>query len=79
MMQTLVRRLRRVEESLAPRPTEQDRHMLEIARRLESSGLPVRELPPLLPTDCNGPLIIAEVLRAKQEQRRRLAVITGGR
>ena len=76
-MKTILRRLDRIEQSLAPKPTAQDRRMAELAellrerrrRRLEAAGLPFQEPPPL-PPDCYGRRwSIAETLRARREER----------
>ena len=76
-MKTILRRLDRIEQSLAPKPTAQDRRMAELAdlirerrrRRLEAAGLPFQEPPPL-PPDCDGRRWnIAETLRARREER----------
>jgi hypothetical protein len=77
-MKAILRRLDRIEQSLAPKPTAEDRRLAEIAalirerrrRYLEAEGLPFEELPPL---DYNGPPMgIAETLRAGREQRLKL-------
>ena len=76
-MKAILRRLDRIEQSLAPKPTAQDRRMAELAdlirerrrRRLEAAGLPFQE-PPLLPTDYYGRrLSIAETIRSHREER----------
>jgi hypothetical protein len=76
-MKAILRRLDRIEQSFAPKPTAQDRHMAELAdlirerrrRRLETAGLPFQEPPPL-PADYYGRrLSIAETIRARREQR----------
>jgi hypothetical protein len=76
-MRAIRQRLRRVEEKLAPRPSEQDRRDAEAAeliresrrRRLEAEGLPFHEPPPLPPEYDGRPLSIAEALRAARKQR----------
>ena len=76
-MKALLRRLDRIEQSLAPKPTAQDRRMAELAelirerrrRRLEAAGLPFQEPPPLPPDYCGRRLSIAETLRARREER----------
>ena len=76
-MKSSLRRLDRIEQSLAPQPTAQDRRIAELAemlrerrrRRLEEAGLPFQEPPPL-PPDCYGlRWSIAETLRARREER----------
>ena len=76
-MKAILRRLDRIEQSLAPKPTAQDRRMAELAelirerrrRRLEAAGLPFQEPPPLPADYCGRRLSIAETLRARREER----------
>ena len=76
-MKAILRRLDRIEQSLAPKPTAQDRRMAELAdlirerrrRRLEAAGLPFQEPPPLPPNCYGRRLSIAETLRARREER----------
>jgi hypothetical protein len=81
-LKAIVRRLRRVEEILVPRASEQYRRSVALAemirerrrRRLEAAGLPFHESPPLVQSDYNGTTLgIAETLRAVRDQRLRLA------
>jgi hypothetical protein len=76
-MRAILRRLERVEQKLAPRPTEQDRRQIEIAeqiqerfrRHCEAEGKPYHESPPLFGPDYNGPpLGIAERISAYRER-----------
>jgi hypothetical protein len=76
-VRAIVRRLRRVEQKLAPRPTEQDRRQIEIAEQIqerlrrhrEAEGKPYHELPPLFGPDYNGPrLSLAERILAYRER-----------
>jgi hypothetical protein len=78
VMRTIIRRVAKLEDRIAPKPTAQDRRLAEIAalirerrrRYLEAEGLPFEELPPL---DYKGPPMgIAETLRAGREQRLKL-------
>ena len=76
-MKAILRRLDRIEQSLAPKPTAEDRRMAELAdlirerrrRRLEAAGLPFEELPQLPPDYDGRRLSIAEILRARRAQR----------
>jgi hypothetical protein len=76
-VKAILRRLDRIEQSLAPKPTAQDRRMAELAelirdrrrRRLEAAGLPFQEPPPLPPNCYGRRLSIAETLRARREER----------
>ena len=76
-MNAILRRLDRIEQSLAPKATAQDRRMAEVAdlirerrrQRLQAAGLPLREPPPLPPDYEGQRLSIAEIIRARREQR----------
>ena len=76
-MKAILRRLDRIGQSLAPKPTAQDRHMAELPdlirerrrRRLEAAGLPFQEPPSLPPDYYWRHLSIAETIRARREQR----------
>jgi hypothetical protein len=60
-MKAILHLLDRIEQSLAPKPTAQDRRMAQLAdqirerrrQRLEAAGLPFQEPPPL-PPDYHG-------------------------
>jgi hypothetical protein len=76
-MKAILRRLQRVEEKLAPRPTEQDRRQIEMMERIqeryrrhcETEGKPYHESPPLFGPDYNGPRLgIAETISAYCER-----------
>jgi hypothetical protein len=76
-MKAILSRLDRIEQSIAPKPTAQDRRMAELAdlirerrrRRVEAAGLPFQERPPL-PREYHGRrLSIAETIRARREDR----------
>ena len=75
-MKTILVRLNHIEQSLAPKPTAQDRRMAELAellrerrrRRLEAAGLPFQEPPPLPPDYYGRRWSIAETLRARREE-----------
>ena len=76
-MNAILRRLDRIEQSLAPKATAQDRRMAEVAdlirerrrQRLQAAGLPFREPRPL-PADYHGRRVsIAETIRARREER----------
>ena len=75
-MKAILRRLDRIEQSLAPKPTAQDHRMAELAdlirehrRRFEAAGLPFQEASPLPPDYHGRRLSIAETLRARREER----------
>jgi hypothetical protein len=76
-MKAILRRLDRIEQSLAPKPSVQGRRMAEIAdqirerrrQRLQAAGLPFQEPPPLPPDYEGQRLSIAEIIRARREQR----------
>jgi hypothetical protein len=76
-MKAILRRLERIELSLAPKPSAQDRRMAEIAdqirelrrQRLQAAGLPFQEPPPLPPDYHGRRLSIAETIRARREER----------
>jgi hypothetical protein len=76
-MRAFLRRLRKVEEKLAPQPSEQDRRDAEAAdliretrrRRLEAEGLPFHGPPPFPPKYDGRRLNIAEALRAARAKR----------
>jgi hypothetical protein len=76
-MKAILRRLNRIEQSRAPKPTAQDRRMAEIAdlirerrrQRLEAAGLPFQEPPPLPPDYHGRRLSIAETIHARREER----------
>jgi hypothetical protein len=79
-MKAILRRLQRVEQDLAPGPTQEDRREAELAaelrercqRRLEAEGLPFQEPPPL-PAEYQGQRLgVAATLRARREQRLKL-------
>jgi hypothetical protein len=66
-----------VEQTLAPRPTEQDRRQIEMMeqiqeryrRHCETEGKPYHESPPLFGPDYHGPpLGIAEKISAYRER-----------
>jgi len=69
-MKAILRRLHRIEQCFAPRPTEQDRRMAELAElirerrrwRLEAEGLPFEEPPPLPPTNNGRPWTLRDIL-----------------
>jgi hypothetical protein len=76
-MNAILRRLDRIEQSLAPKATAQDRRMAEIAdlirerrrQRLQAAGLPFQEPPPFPPDYHGRRLSIAETIRARREER----------
>jgi hypothetical protein len=76
-MRAIRRRLQRVEQTLAPRPTEQDRRQIEMMQQIqqryrrhcETEGKPYHESPPLFGPDYNGPRLgIAERISAYRER-----------
>jgi hypothetical protein len=75
-MKAILRRLNRIEQSLAPKPTAQDRRMAEVAelirerrrQRLEAAGLPFQP-PPFPPDYHEHRLSIAETIRARRKEK----------
>jgi hypothetical protein len=75
-MRTIIRRVAKLEDRIAPKPTAQDRRSAEIAemlrerrrRYLEASGQPFHETQSVLPDYSGPPLGIAETLRLKRQR-----------
>ena len=68
-MRTIRRRLRRLEDSFAPKENEEVRHLVELLRerrrrRAEESGEPLEARPWEVIHDQDRPLSVADILRS---------------
>jgi hypothetical protein len=73
-MRAISRRLRRLEDRVAPRPNEEDFRLANILRErlrrlLEAAGEPFDDTPPEISTSARkGPQSLASILRARFER-----------